>query len=513
MGYIKIPTMQAKLLAEFLGTFILVFTVCCDINGNNGADNNLSCLSIAASLMVAIYALGSVSGANFNPAVTTGLLCAGAVDHGDMHGAQAGLYILVQLAGGFFGGLSAALLYRANEVVVITNIAVNATSTSYFDLKIPHESYNAGQIFGAEMFYTALLVFVVLSVATTQDYESVIQEKNQYFGLCIGFVIMAGATAIGHISGCSLNPAVSFGITMNSAIFKDSVGIGDAFKAFALYSLAELVGGVLGFCFFFGCRKHYLDHDHDARELTDAMGTPIKPVPSHVEEAFAEFLGTFYLVLTIAFVCMAGTPPVLGCVGIACALMVMIYSLGAVSGANFNPAVSLGLLIVGELPAKECVIYIFSQFLGAVVAMAVAWSIELDTKRIALIDEGPNGVAKGKTWAIVGGEFFYTFLLVFVVLNVAVADAKNQYYGLAIGFVIVAGAVAEGGISGGCFNPAVAFGLDVSALWMGGETIKFGYSFLYMVVQFAAAALAAGLWKLVRQTERAETYDDVSLSE
>merc|ERR1719379_3283165 len=62
-------------------------------------------------------------------------------------------------------------------------------------------------------------------------------------------------------------------------------------------------------------------------------------------------------------------------------------------------------------------------------------------------------------------EFFYTFMLVFVVLNVAVAKKEaNHWYGLAIGFVIIAGAYGAGAISGGCFNPAVANALDVTSL-------------------------------------------------
>lgn len=169
----------------------------------------------------------------------------------------------------------------------------------------------------------------------------------------------------------------------------------------------------------------------------------------------------------------------------------------------------MGLLLIGKLPPKECVIYIVAQLIGSVVAMFVAWCIEKPGATLALTDTFPgatNGtaVADGYLGPIVGGEIFYTFLLVFVVLNVAVADAKNQYYGLAIAFVIVAGAVAEGGFSGGCFNPAVSFGLDIGSLWMGKGNSKFGYGFLYMGVQFVAAGLAAAVFKIVRQTEYAD---------
>merc|ERR1719487_1524228 len=69
-------------------------------------------------------------------------------------------------------------------------------------------------------------------------------------------------------------------------------------------------------------------------------------------------------------------------------------------------------------------------------------------------------------WEVMVVEVLYTFMLCFVVLNVATAKKNdgNQYFGLAIGFVIIAGGYAAGPISGGAFNPAVALGIDLSVL-------------------------------------------------
>merc|ERR1712190_710280 len=75
-----------------------------------------------------------------------------------------------------------------------------------------------------------------------------------------------------------------------------------------------------------------------------------------------------------------------------------------------------------------------------------------------------GGAAGGDLMAIIFAELLFTAMLVFTVLNVAVADGGNQYYGLAIGFVIVVGAASVGSVSGGCFNPAVAVSLDLVAL-------------------------------------------------
>merc|ERR1719487_2396106 len=105
----------------------------------------------------------------------------------------------------------------------------------------------------------------------------------------------------------------------------------------------------------------------------------------------------------------------------------------------------------------------------------------------------------GFAWWQAGlAETLYTFMLCFVVLNCAASNKNGcgtgqQFYGLAIGFVIIAGGYAAGVISGGCFNPAVALGLDVSSLGLG-----FGWGLLYVVYELAGAALAAALFRVVR---------------
>merc|ERR1719261_2403092 len=108
--------------------------------------------------------------------------------------------------------------------------------------------------------------------------------------------------------------------------------------------------------------------------------------------------------------------------------------------------------------------------------------------------------ANGHTWwqaCLV--ETIYTFMLCFVVLNVAASKmhgGKNQFYGLAIGFVIVAGAYGAGSVSMGCFNPAVAFALDTASFWIG-----FQYGPIYMIFEFIGGALAAVLFKTCRPEE------------
>merc|ERR1719276_456176 len=94
-------------------------------------------------------------------------------------------------------------------------------------------------------------------------------------------------------------------------------------------------------------------------------------------------------------------------------------------------------------------------------------------------------------------EVIYTFVLCFTVLNVAasrkIGGGKNQFYGLAIGWVIVAGAYGSGAVSGGCFNPAVAIAIDTESLNVG-----FGWSVVYTSFELVGAALAVLAFQLVR---------------
>jgi aquaporin Z len=95
-------------------------------------------------------------------------------------------------------------------------------------------------------------------------------------------------------------------------------------------------------------------------------------------------------------------------------------------------------------------------------------------------------------------EFVFTFALGWVVLNVATARGThgNSFYGLAIGFTVVAGAYAVGGISGGVFNPAIALGAMVSGL------LKWSNIWIYLVAEFVGGAAAAYAFLYVQPAEK-----------
>ncbi len=179
----------------------------------------------------------------------------------------------------------------------------------------------------------------------------------------------------------------------------------------------------------------------------------------------AEFIGTFFLVLTIGCTVIPGAAGVIPPLAIGAALMVMIYAGGHISGAHFNPAVTLAVFIRGKCEAKNVVPYWIAQVAAGIAAAFTAMFLTGKSGEPPIVQNVP---------VIFVAEFLFTFALAYVVVNVATAKgtAGNSFYGLAIGMTVMAGAFAVGGISGGAFNPAVAIGAavmklrDFSQIWI-----------------------------------------------
>lgn len=198
-----------------------------------------------------------------------------------------------------------------------------------------------------------------------------------------------------------------------------------------------------------------------------------------------EFVGTFFLVLTIGLTVMQGSQ--FAPLAIGASLMIMVYAGGHISGGHYNPAVSLAAMMRGALPKGEYLPYVVSQVLGATVAAWVAC------------------VILGKTFAPMPGtgqsamhallvEFLFTFALCYVVLNSAVSKKTqgNSFFGLAIGFTVLVGAFAGGGISGGAFNPAVGIGPTIVNAAFGGGS--WSALWIYIVGPLAGAVVAAAVF-------------------
>ena len=180
-------------------------------------------------------------------------------------------------------------------------------------------------------------------------------------------------------------------------------------------------------------------------------------------------------------------------IAIGSILMVMVYAGGHISGAHYNPAVTVAVTLRGRLPAIDAVFYIVAQLIGAALAAGAVYYLKGVNR--PLVDAG--GPIYGLS-QIALAEFLYTFALAYVVLNVATAKANagNSYFGLAIGFTVGAGAFAVGAISGGAFNPAVATGCLLMGLIPGGNYLA------YIIAQLAAGAVAAGVFRVLNPQDR-----------
>jgi len=202
-----------------------------------------------------------------------------------------------------------------------------------------------------------------------------------------------------------------------------------------------------------------------------------------------EFIGTFFLVLVIGLtVIEPGGAGAMAPLAIGTTLMVMVYAGGHISGGHYNPAVTLAVWMRGKCDTKDVAPYMISQILGGVVAAFVVKFCKPD----AVVTAATPDVARA-----VLNELLFTFALCYVVLNTATSkkNAGNSYYGLAIGFTVLAGAYAGGAISGGAYNPAVACGISTMGL------STWPNIWIFLVGNFAGAALAATIYKMANPGE------------
>ena len=197
-----------------------------------------------------------------------------------------------------------------------------------------------------------------------------------------------------------------------------------------------------------------------------------------------EFLWAFFLVLVIA---LTWNP-----LAIWFALMVMVYMWWAVSGWHYNPAVTLWALLRKKIWVTDAGIYMISQILWSLVAVALAayifgWNAFLPWLWISPVN---NLSFELWVWFIV--EVLLTFLLVSTVLHTACSKKTewNSYFGLAIGMVVMVWAFAVWPISGWAFNPAVGLGPYIYDLFTANSWAHYVW-ILYVLAPLLGWVLAA----------------------
>lgn len=203
-----------------------------------------------------------------------------------------------------------------------------------------------------------------------------------------------------------------------------------------------------------------------------------------------EFVGTFFLMISIVMAVSGGLGQ-FAPIAIGSMLTVMVYAGGHLSGAHYNPAVSLAVYLRGKLHGGDLLPYMVAQFLGGTLAVMLAGFL-LESMGVAepapkMLDVFPALIA----------ELIGTIALVYVFLNVATTNRTtgNSYFGIAIGLAYLACTYVFGGVSGGAFNPAVALGIT-----MAGFT-SWASIWIFLIANFVGGALAAFLFQYVNGPE------------
>ncbi|WP_099020470.1 MIP/aquaporin family protein [Mycolicibacterium palauense] len=175
-------------------------------------------------------------------------------------------------------------------------------------------------------------------------------------------------------------------------------------------------------------------------------------LPVTVGRYIVEAIGTLFLVFTVGASVRSGS--MLAPLAIGAVLMAMIYAGGHISGAHYNPAVTVAALVRGRIDTRQAIGYWIAQFVGGLIGAGAVLAV------VPAGQTAATGLSGHALMAAFVAELLFTFVLCYVVLNVATSKdhPDNSFYGLAIGFTVAAGAVAVGGVSGAAFNPAVMLG-------------------------------------------------------
>jgi aquaporin Z len=235
---------------------------------------------------------------------------------------------------------------------------------------------------------------------------------------------------------------------------------------------------------------------HISKHIAHKRVASIKE-PLLQERLLAEFVGTFFLVLTVG-VSVAGKGP-MAPVAIGLVLGVQIYTFGSVSGAFFNPAVVLAVSLSerGKISPIDAAAYAAVESLGAVLGGGIAYAV---TGSTFCFDYSLTR-AWGTSLVL---ETLFTMLLCSTVLATGTSnDAPNHYFGFAIGLTVTGGALAVGGFDQGSLNPAVTMGINFANYMNGNATLypSIGSWVIFLLAPVLGGGLAAGVFRGTRSNE------------
>lgn len=214
-------------------------------------------------------------------------------------------------------------------------------------------------------------------------------------------------------------------------------------------------------------------------------------MPDLARRGAAEFVGTFFLVFFgVGAIALDSATGSFGHLGVSLTFGVvisaMIYAVGHLSGAHFNPAVTVAFCAVRRFDWSDAPAYVASQIAGAGLAAFVVDRV------VGLGDSTGVTVPHVGISSAIGVEAILTFALMFVIVSVATDDrAAPGFAGLAIGLAVLLGALVGGPLTGGSMNPARSVG---PALVTG----TLSYQWLYLVAPTIGAVMGAGTYEVIR---------------
>ena len=219
--------LSRKLIAECLGTFVLVFAAC-GVAAFTRGDLVPTALAFGLVIVAMAYTVGRISGCHINPAVSLACLLTKRMTLKEFCG-----YVLAQILGGFLGGLALfgfAKMANLGLAGDACNLVVN----------YEHEGLTAGTIFSAllvEIVLTFIFVYVILNVTDSKN-EGVGKKAGLIIGLTLTLVHLIGI----NFTGTSVNPARSLATAINAAIFNHST---TALEQVWIFFVGPLLGAVV----------------------------------------------------------------------------------------------------------------------------------------------------------------------------------------------------------------------------------------------------------------------------
>ncbi|CAI9301862.1 unnamed protein product [Lactuca saligna] len=221
-------------------------------------------------------------------------------------------------------------------------------------------------------------------------------------------------------------------------------------------------------------------------------------LPPYCQKIIAELLGTYILIFAGCGSALVDRDRSLTILGIAMvwglSLMALIYTLGHISGAHFNPAVSIAFAITGRLPLVYLPMYVVSQLLGSVVAcltLKILFNHQNDTLPTLTRYSNPTTDLEAFLW-----EFIITFVLMFAINGAATDDrSSKELAGVAIGGTLMFNVIIAGPITGASMNPARSVGPAVVAN-------EYKNLWIYVIAPILGSITATILYALLRQSNQ-----------